>query len=136
MAWREDRVRFWAAIASGAKTRGAVVDGEDQGLSRVPNDEFVAIEGEPTDYGMVDREGPILPGLNVLLRPEGAKAVACEREFTDEIDESCIVRVGSDRAPEPGDETRGGVIPVRVASLLIGVEEHVLQAVMPPGQAR
>lgn len=87
------------------------------------------VQGEATDLGVVDVLGCAFARRDVVAGPDPAEAGAGEGEFTDELDDPGVVRVGADGLTEPGDHARGRALPVRVEVLLGGVEEHVPQAV-------
>lgn len=108
-----------------------VVDDQDD----VVDGEFVAVEAEFTDDGVVHRGRAPVQTAHVVAGPQGAERLTAQRELSDELDEPGVVRVVPDRGAQGGDEIGGRLRPVALEGLLLGVEEQGAKPVLARPQA-
>jgi hypothetical protein len=109
-----------------------VVDNEDD----VVDGEFVTVEPQFTDDGVVDGGGASIEVADVVSGPQGAEPLAGQCELSDEFDEPGVVGVVPDGGAKTGDEAGGGFRPVLVKGLFLGIEEEGTKPVLAGPQAR
>jgi hypothetical protein len=77
-----------------------------------------------------------LPHADIVARPDLTEQWACDGELPNELDESWVIRVGSDGLTETGDQAGRRQLPIREHVALRRIQEDVPEPIAANRQSR